>query len=402
MKPFALAALTAGLLFAKAPLALSQSAPPMPAPVMVTPATPNDYSDGKSWLCRPGRDDVCRQSVQDATIVTADGTLTPEPFHAAAAAPVDCFYVYPTVSKDPGGNATMAIALEERSVINQQFARFAAKCRPYAPLYRQVTLTALRSAMMGKPMAADRALAYQDVLDAWTYYLKNDNHGRGVVLIGHSQGSGVLIQLIKQEIDGKPVQARMISAILGGARLQVPVGKDVGGDFQSIPLCRSASQTGCAINFASFRVDSPPPSYSRFGGSSAPGLEAACVNPAALAGGSGALKAYLAAGTDAIVSDGTGKTMAWTTPPSPITTPFVAVPGLLTGECVRSGGFTYLAITTHPGATDRRVGTITGDVMVGGQVLKDWGLHLIDMNLTMGNMLDLVDSQSKAYLNGAR
>ena len=93
--------------------------------------------------------------------------------------------------------------------------------------------------------------------------------------------------------------------------------------------------------------------------------------------------------------------MAWTTPPSPVTTPFVAVPGLLTAECVRSGGFNYLAVTTHPDAAGRRVGTITGDVMVGAQVLKDWGLHLIDMNLTMGNMLDLVGSQSAAYLKTA-
>ena len=398
MKPLALAALTAGLLLANAPQALSQSA----APVAAAPFASIDYSDGKTWLCRPGRDDVCSQSQQDATIVGADGKLAAEPFRAAADAPVDCFYVYPTVSKDPGGNATMTIAPEERSVINQQFARFAAKCRPYAPLYRQVTLTALRSAMMGKPMAADRAMAYQDVLGAWNHYLKNDNHGRGVVLIGHSQGSGVLIQLIKQEIDGKPVQARVISAILGGARLQVPVGKDVGGDFQSMPLCRSASQTGCAINFAAFRVDSPPPANSRFGTSSAPGLEAACVNPAALAGGSGALKAYLAAGTDDIVSDGTGKPLAWTTPPSRVTTPFVAVPGLLTAECVNSGGFNYLAITTHPDPAGLRVGTITGDVIAGGQVLKDWGLHLIDMNLTMGNMLDLVGSQSAAYLQKAK
>ena len=41
-------------------------------------------------------------------------------------------------------------------------------------------------------------LAYNDVLDAWNYYLKNDNGGRGVVLVGHSQGSGVLTQLITQ------------------------------------------------------------------------------------------------------------------------------------------------------------------------------------------------------------
>ena len=96
-------------------------------------------------------------------------------------------------------------------------------------------------------MQVDRALAYDDVLDAWNYYLQHDNNGRGVVLIGHSQGSGVLTQLIRNEIDGKPVQSRLISALLLGTSLAVPKGKDVGGAFQHVPLCHSATDTGCVI-----------------------------------------------------------------------------------------------------------------------------------------------------------
>jgi hypothetical protein len=34
---------------------------------------------------------------------------------------------------------------------------------------------------------------------------------------------------------------------------------------------------------------------------------------------------------------------------------------------------------------------------VNGQVLKDWGLHLIDANLAMGNLVDIVHAQAKAY-----
>src|SRR5260370_15511573 len=100
-------------------------------------------------------------------------------------------------------------------------------------------------------MTADRALAYNDVLDAWNYYLEHDNQGRGVVLIGHSQGSFVLTELIKNEIDGKPVQARLVSALLLGMNLAVPRGKDVGGSFHHVPLCRAPRQAGCSGTYAS-------------------------------------------------------------------------------------------------------------------------------------------------------
>jgi len=129
----------------------------------------------------------------------------------------------------------------QRGVVRIQFARFASVCRPFAPIYRQVTLTALRAAATGNPIRVDRALAYNDVLDAWNYYLTHDNQGRGVILIGHSQGANVLANLIKQEIDGKPVQSRIISAMLIGSNVAVPEGKDVGGAFQQMPLCRAAT-----------------------------------------------------------------------------------------------------------------------------------------------------------------
>ena len=194
-----------------------------------------------------------------ATVISEDGRLTQEKFAPNPKAPIDCFYVYPTVSLDPGGNSDMTPGNEERNVIRAQFARFTSQCRPFAPLYRQVTLTALRAATAGKPIAADRALGYNDVLDAWNHYLKNDNNGRGVVLIGHSQGSGVLSQLIRNEIDGKPIQSRIISALLLGSNVAVPKGKDVGGTFKNMPLCRSSNQTGCIVTYVSFRSTIPPP-----------------------------------------------------------------------------------------------------------------------------------------------
>src|SRR5271170_6007605 len=332
------------LLCAGGAAGFAQSAPATPAQEPAKPPTAkNDYSNGENWLCRPGRQDACTVDLS-TTVISASGKLTLESWAADPSPAIDCFYIYPTVSNDPGGNSDMIPGPEEKGVVRVQFARFASKCRPYAPLYRQITLTALRAAEVGSPIPVDRVLAYGDVLDARNYYLEHDNHGRGVVLIGHSQGSGMLTQLIKTEIDGKPVQARIISALLLGTNLPVPKGKDVGGAFQQIPVCHAASQTGCVIAYASFRETDPPPTNSRFGKVAGEGMISACANPASLGGGSGELHAYLTNG-NGIVSVSEATPGPWVNPPQPVTTAFVSVPGLLTAECVNNVSGSYLAIS---------------------------------------------------------
>jgi hypothetical protein len=385
----ALAAALAGAAQAQAPA----TPPPAPGPA----AAPNDYADPATWLCLPGRNDACAINL-DATVIAADGATKIDRFHADANAPIDCFYVYPTVSRDPGANATMAIEAEEQRVVAQQFARLGSKCRLFAPMYRQVTLTALVARMAGRPMAADRDLAYNDVAAAWRHYLEHDNRGRGVVLIGHSQGSGILTHLIAQEIDGKPQRRLLVSAILMGTSLQVPPGKDVGGEFKTIALCHSSSEVGCAIAFASFRANSPPPATSFFGqGDKRAGTVAACVNPAAVGGGSGELKAFMPAKTP-LIAEASNTQPSWTSPPQEIDTPFVELPGLLTAQCVADEHGDYLAVTVHPTAGAKRVNDIVGDVVLGGQVQRDWGLHLVDANLTMGNLVDVVGDESATWL----
>ena len=55
----------------------------------------------------------------------------------------------------------------------------------------------------------------------------------------------------------------------------------------------------------------------------------------------------------------------------------------------------------HPDPAGNRTDDITGDLGAGGAVMADWGLHLVDVNLTIGNLVDLVSSQSKAFLAAA-
>ena len=168
--------------------------------------------------------------------------------------------------------------------------RLSSRCRVFAPIYRQVTsygLTHPSAAPAGEP-----SYPILDVQAAWNYYLKNDNKGRGVVLIGHSQGTILLQELIAGSIDGKASQALLVSAFLpGNPSLGVPPGRDVGGTLAHIPTCSDAPQIGCVYVWGSYLPADTSGSVV-FGRVRTDGLVSACVNPAAPSGGSGTLKFY--------------------------------------------------------------------------------------------------------------
>jgi hypothetical protein len=400
VRRIAFAALFVATLAVGARLAAQAPAPPpSPAPA----ADKIDYSKPDTWLCRPGRtDDACAIDLT-TTVVSADGTMAREAWTAHAKPPIDCFYVYPTVSRDKAANSDVVGGSEEEgNVVRQQFARFASQCRPFAPLYRQVTLGALGAALAaGKRLSLDRGVGYDDVLEAWNYYVKHDNNGRGVVLVGHSQGAMVLTRLIAEEIDGKPIQSRLVSAILLGTSIPVPKGRDVGGAFKKVPLCRSVEQTGCLISFASFRSTVPPPADTLFGRVAGEGMESACTNPAALGGGSGPLRPYLT-GAGSLIASAARQKHEWVKGAAPIETPFVSVPGLLVAKCASNENGSYLEVTVQPDPQDPRADDIPGDLGGPGRVQANWGLHLIDVNVAMGNLVDIVSRQAKAYSSTKR
>ena len=71
----------------------------------------------------------------------------------------------------------------------------------------------------------------------------------------------------------------------------------------------------------------------------------------------------------------------------------------LTAKCASNENASgYLEVTVHGDPADPRVDDIVGDIGAGPNVLANWGLHLIDVNLVMGNLLDIVSQQTKAYL----
>lgn len=362
-----------------------------PAAAQEAPAAP-DYSDAASWLCLPGRDDPCSRPLP-TTALNPNGYGSTRAVRPDPNASIDCFYVYPTVSRDTGANSDLRAGPEEIAVVTVQFARFGTVCRTFAPIYRQATLTALLGSMSGTGNPArSLGLAYQDVVAAWRHYLQNHNRGRPFVLIGHSQGTIHLSQLLAREIEGRPEAARMLSALLIGFNIEVPEGADVGGSFRTTPLCRRPGQTGCVVTYVSYRATNPPPAGALFGRAARPGMTVACTNPAALAGGSARLDSYWYAGPSVTP---TQNPIVWSSQGAP-PTPFLRTEGLASAACVNRGPVGYLSVLTEADPADARTDRIPGDVLIAGRLQPGWGLHLADMNLAMGDLIALVEAQSRA------
>jgi hypothetical protein len=328
-----------------------------------TPASGGtDYSVAAHWVCRPGADAVCTTGL-DANIQNADGSTTSLPFTPAADPAIDCFYLYPTVSQEQTQFADLTDSPEIQAETRAQVGRLSSRCRVFAPIYRQATTYGLNHPSSGTP---DFRMA--DVQSAWNYYLQNDNKGRGVVIIGHSQGTSLLQNLIAGSIDGTASQALLVSAFLAGdLSLGVPPGGAVGGTFAHIPTCSDAAQTGCVYVWGSYLAGdtSAPPI---FGGARFNGFVSACVSPAAPAGGTAQLKYYHANSKP----------------------PWVEALGQLSGVCqADSSGANIFVVTVKPGI----FAAANTTTLKAAEVAPGWGIHPLDIALVQGNILDVLDAE---------
>ena len=364
------------------PAAAQPARPARPAPARAGV----DYAKDSNWLCLPGNPDVC--SVPLATV-----SLNPNGYGSvgrsvpAADPPLDCFYVYPTVSRDNGLNSDLNMS-EETAAALAQAARFSSVCKVYAPKYRQMTVASIVAFAAGQDVTGAAVLAYSDVLASWRDYIANRNRGRPFVLIGHSQGSLHLIQLIAREIEPNPaVAARMKLAILPGFNVLVPQGKLVGGDFKKTPLCSKPRETGCVIAWTSYREKNVPPAGAIFGIADKPGMTVACVNPAR-PGATGwvAFDSYWAAKSGFPIPGGP---VIWSSEGEP-PTPWLRVEGLNDGRCVNDGQRGYLSVRTNADPADKRTDRIGGEVGIGGLFIPGWGMHLADVSLVQGDLVRLV------------
>ena len=160
---------------------------------------------------------------------------------------VDVFYVYPTIF---GGNGPENMDVSDADLRHKADVQilinsgvFTDTANLFAPYYRQASIDVL-----WLPSAqADALLAtgYQDVIDAFAYYMQHYNQGRPVILAGFSQGSMALLNLMEKTFDNPVWQKQLVAAYLIGYSVTPQ-------DLQQYPWLKMAqgeTDTGVIVSY---------------------------------------------------------------------------------------------------------------------------------------------------------
>jgi hypothetical protein len=353
-----------------------------------------------TWLCRPGLASNPCLSSEETTIELDGGGTFVEHAQPANDPPIDCFYVYPTVSSQFTINANEEIAPEETAIAESQASRFSQVCKVYAPIYPQLTIPAING-FLGEVKPENSIKAFAGVATAFEEYIARYNDGRGFELIGHSQGSAMIEQLIKNVIEPNPaLRKELVGAQVLGGQVIVPEGKNVGGTFKTIPACSFAGQTGCVIAYSSFLEE--PPANSLFGrptsilGGGVPEVEhpqVLCVNPTVLLQGpyAGPSLSYYPT-FNAYGGKYPSPFLGPVTQAPKAPTPWVATPAQYSARCEARNGASWLQLTPRD-PKDTRTETVLVNTLG-----PTWGQHLVDVNAQLGNLVADAGVQGAAYV----
>ena len=151
---------------------------------------------------------------------------------------------------------TRTVDPQQRAIAQYQASRFS---QTLPRVRADVPPADARSALAAGGSAEALQLAYGDVEEAWRDYLANHNDGRGVVLIGHSQGTRMLRQLVRKEIDrsaGRAPAAR-VGAPARRQRDRAQGARTSAATSRTSPRARARARSAASIAWSTFN-ETPP------------------------------------------------------------------------------------------------------------------------------------------------
>lgn len=230
------------------------------------------WDDPKLWFARPGlAEDPARYR---------PGGLPAQATPVRAAV----FFVHPTSYLERAHwNAPLGDSEAEQlatRMIRGMATAFNGAEQVWVPRYRQATFGAFLVDRPERTQALD--LAYSDVRAAFATFVAAVPKDMPIVLAGHSQGALHLKRLLRDEVAGTPLAARIAAAYLIGW----PVSLNHDLPRMGLPACSGAGQPGCVSSWLSYADPADPKltldAYGRFpalDGALPGGTRFLCTNP---------------------------------------------------------------------------------------------------------------------------
>ena len=171
--------------------------------------------------------------------------------YSSEASDVDVFFIHPTTYTQKSfssWNASLDDSIlnnkTDRGTILYQASVFNGSCRVFAPRYRQAHIN---SFFINQDVAQKYFdTAYQDIKEAFIYYMEHYNNNRSIIIASHSQGTVHAARLLKEFFDDKLLSKKLVCAYIIG----MPIPENY---FEKIPVCDSANQTGCFVSWRTFK-----------------------------------------------------------------------------------------------------------------------------------------------------
>ena len=168
----------------------------------------------------------------------------------AETAAADVFFICPTVYggtddsynmplEDTASKEAFAGATNMEKGIYDEDARF------FAPYYRQAGLNVYE--LPPEEREAYLSLAYEDIKEAFTYYLEHYNQGRPIVLAGFSQGADMSIRLLKDCFAREEVNDLLVACYAIGWRIT----EEELEEYPHLRFAAGETDTGVIISFNS-------------------------------------------------------------------------------------------------------------------------------------------------------
>lgn len=166
----------------------------------------------------------------------------------------DVFFICPTVYG--GGADSFNMSMDDETTksdflgaTNMEKGIYDQDARFFAPYYRQVGLNVYELPVEEREPYL--AIAYEDVKDAFTYYLEHYNDGQPIILAGFSQGADMSIRLLKDCFADEEINDLLVACYAIGWSIT----EEELAEYPHLRFASGEDDTGVIVSFNSEAED---------------------------------------------------------------------------------------------------------------------------------------------------